>query len=371
VKKYSTVYVGLDEHKESISISIAPEDRSEPVRFLSTVPRQGGGFSRAVRRLERQADSLVFAYEAGPCGYVTYRYLRKRGHECLVVAPSKIPRRPGDRVKTDRRDSGQLARLLRSGDLRGIYVPGEQDEVLRDLCRARYCSSVNLRRAKTRLKLFLLRHGEHYQGNSGWTKAYRRWLSDRRFSDVAQQAVFQEYVDEIGVLEDRVHRLESHLKERVKGWWLNPVVEALQGLRGVGFVIAVTVVSELGDIRRFRRGRDVAAFLGLTPSEHSTGGRRRLGGITKCGNRHVRRSLVEASWSYRYPQRVSRALLDRQEGLPHRVVDLSWKAQDRLCRRYRRLVGRGKLKNVAITAVARELACFMWSIGCEVLAEAA
>jgi transposase len=319
-----------------------------------------------VRRLQSRASRVVFAYEAGPCGYVLYRKLTAMGLECLVVAPSLIPRKAGDRVKTDRRDAVQLARLLRSGDLTSVYVPKVEDEAIRDLSRGREDASMDLKAARLRLKSFLLRLGISYVGRANWNDAHRRFLSRMVCPTPAQQVVFQEYLRAVDDHAARLKRIDEHLAEFLPGWRMNPVVEALQALRGVQQITAVTTVAELGDITRFDSPRQLADFLGLTPSEYSTGESRRQGGITKAGNAHARRALVEGAWAYRHPAKVSPHIHKRLENLPKPIQDISWKAQVRLCKRFRRLTARGKNPNVVVTAIARELAAFMWAIAREV-----
>ena len=250
----------------------------------------------------------MFVSAAGPCGYWLYRYLTRKSLPCHVVAPSLIPRKPGDRVKTDRRDAITLARLMRSGDLTSIYVPQVQDEAIRDLSRAREDALGDLRAAKQRLKAFLLRQDIRYQGRATWTTAHRRWLADVVCPTPAQQIVFQEYLRAVTEQHERLERLERELHAQVKSWRLSPVVEAIQALRGVELTGAVILIAELGDLTRFDHPGSLMNYLGLTPSEYTTGPRRRQGGITKAGNTHARRALVEGAWAYRYPAKISRHL---------------------------------------------------------------
>jgi transposase len=365
-KTTTTLSVGLDVHKDSISVAYASDaSREEPV-FLGPIGTRQCDIDKMIRRLQSKASRLVFAYEAGPCGYVLYRYLTKKGFECLVVAPSLIPKKAGDRVKTDRRDAVQLARLLRSGDLTAVYVPKVEDEAIRDLSRAREDALVDFKSAKHRLKSFLLRLGLHYVGRADWNDAHRRYLSRVVCPTPAQQIVFQEYLRAVDEHAERMRRIEGQLREFLPSWRLRPVVEALQGLRGVQEITALSVVAEIGDLTRFDSPRQLAAFVGVNPSEYSSGDSRRLGGITKAGNAHARRALVEGSWAYRFPAKVSPHIHKRLEKLPQPIQDISWKAQVRLCRRFRRLVSRGKHPNVVVTAVARELVAFMWAIAREV-----
>ena len=279
-----------------------------------------------------------------------------------MVAPSLIPRKPRDRVKTDRRDAITLARLMRTGDLTTIYVPQLDDEAIRDLSRGREDAMRDLKASKHRLKAFLLRQDIRYEGRATWTAAHLRWLSEVVCLTAAQQIVFQEYLHAVAQQSARVQRLESELHEAVQGWRLYPVVEAIQALRGVELTGAIILIAELGDLTRFDNPRKLMSYLGLTPSEHSSGERRRQGGITKAGNGYARRALVEGAWAYRYPAKVSRHLQLRLEKLPAEVQPITWKAQLRLCKRYRQLSARGKHINQVVVAIAREMAAFVWAI---------
>jgi transposase len=363
------LYVGLDVHKESISVAYALDDGSDVV-FVGDIGTRHCDIDKLVRRMVSKSKDLVFIYEAGPCGYWLYRYLTKKGLACWVVSPTMIPRRAGDRVKTDRRDAVQLARLMRSGDLTPVYVPEPEDEAVRDLSRAREAARDDLARARHRLKSFLLRHDVRYEGTANWGPAHLRWLARLVMPTPASQFAFQEYVATVSVRAERLHRIETELLEQAKAWRFYPVVEAYQAMRGVQFTVAVTAVAELGDISRFDNPRQLMSYLGLTPSESSSGERRRLGGITKAGNGHARRALIEAAKSYRYKAKVSPAIQKRQEHLPRPVQDIAWKAQVRLCKRYRTLVAKGKHPNTVTAAIAREIAAFMWAIAREVQAAA-
>jgi transposase len=362
----STLYVGLDVHKESIAVAYIAKEHDAEVIYLGSIGTRQGDIDQLIRKMQSKAKHLIFVYEAGPCGYWLYRYLTKKGYDCWVVAPSLIPKKPGDRVKTDRRDAVQLARLARSGDLTAVYVPTVEDEAIRDLTRAREDTIRDLKSAKFRLKAFLLRHDIRYTGRATWGPAHLRWLSEVVCPTPTQQIVFQEYVRAVNEHAERLQRLEHELQDQVKSWRLHPVVEALQALRGVQFTVAVTMVAEMGDLTRFDTPRELMKFLGLIPSEYSSGEQRRQGAITKAGNTHARRALVEGAWAYRYPAKVSRHLQLRLEQQPNIIQDISWKAQVRLCKRYRRLVSRGKHANVVTVAIARELAGFMWAIAREV-----
>jgi len=354
--------VGLDVHKDTIDVVIAEPEADGEVRHFGTIGGDLGSVDRMLKRLRRPGRRLQFVYEAGPCGFQLYRHLTGQGVECAVVAPSMTPRRSGDRVKTDRRDAEALARLHRAGELRAIYVPTPEDEAIRDLVRAREDAVEIQRRARQRLKAFVLRHGFRYAGRAGWTFRYRHWLAGLRFPHPAQQLAFQEYIDTIGEAEKRVARLTEEITKALEGWCRAPVVRALQALRGVSLLTAATLVAELGDIARFATPCELMAYLGLVPSEYSSGAKTRRGAITKAGNPHVRRVLAEAAWAYQGQARVGRAMMCRQEKLPQAIRDIGWKAQLRLTTRFRRLAARGKARPKVATAIARELTGFISDI---------
>lgn len=360
--KSTPLFVGLDVHKDSIAVAQATGGRADPPVFVGEIGTRQADIDRLIRRLQSKTPQLRFVYEAGPSGDGLYRYLIKQGWSCDVVAPSLIPRRPGDKVKTDRRDAVALARLLRSGDLTAVYVPTVEDEAIRDLCRARNAARITLKDAKLRLKAFLLRLGLHYVGRADWNAAHKRYLAKVVCPTPAQQIVFQEGVRAVDEQVDRLARIDAELQDLAPRGRRYPVVEALQALRGVQWVVALTVVAELGDLTRFDNPRQLAAFVGLVPSEYSSGSSRRQGGLTKAGNGRARRVLVEAAWAYRHPAKVSLHIQQRIDQLPKALQDLGWKAQVRLCKRDRRLVARGKHPNVVVTAIARELIAFMWAI---------
>ena len=366
MQQSSTLYVGLDVHKDAIAVAYVAKEHHAEVVSLGTIGTRQCDIDKLVRQLQSKSKHLVFVYEAGPCGYWLYRYLTKKGQVCWVIAPSLIPKKPGDRVKTNRRDAIKLARLMRSGDLTPVYVPKVEDEAIRDLCRAREDTIRALKAAKFQLKAFLLRHDIRYTGRATWGPAPLRWLSEVVCPTPAQQIVFQEYVRTVTEHTERLERFEQDLTDQVQTWRLRSVVDALQALRGVQFVVAVTTVAELGDLTRFDNPRQLMSSLGLTPSEYSTGDRRRQGGITKAGNSHARRALIEGAWAYRSPAKVSRHLQLRLEKVPKPIQDLSGKAQGRLCKRYRQLSARGKNANQVVVAIARELSAFMWAIAQEV-----
>lgn len=358
------IYVGMDVHKDSIEIALAQADGGEVRRF----GRIGGdrrALAGAVRKLESaHGKALVFVYEAGPCGYGIYRLLRERGHECWVVAPSMTPRRSSDRVKTDRRDADKLARLARAGELTRVYVPDARDEAIRDLVRARQDTVMMQRQARQRLKALLLRHDIRYVGKSSWTPGHRRWLANEvKLPQGAQQIAFEEYLEAVDSATARLDRLTGAIRAEVEGWRWALTVAALQALRGVQLIHAVTLIAELGDLNRFDSPRQLMGYLGLVPSEDSTGARRRQGAITKAGNGHARKALIEAAWAYQHPARVSAIIARRQSGLSEPVRAIAWRAQLRLCAKYRRLRARCLLKQKVVVAVARELSGFVWAIG--------
>jgi transposase len=322
--------------------------------------------ARLVAKLEKRHVRLAFCYEAGPTGYGLHRQITTLGHACTVVAPSLIPRRPGDRVKTNRRDAVTLAKLHRAGELTAVWVPDPGHEAMRELVRAREATMAELRRARQQLQSFLLRQGRIYTGRAAWTKAHARWLSEQAFTQPALYLVLQEHRQAIADAEKRLERLTRQVTEAAETWSMAPVVAAYQALRGVAFLTAVTFVAEIGDVRRFDSPRQLMAYLGLVPSESSTGEQVHRGRITKAGNSRARRVLIEGAWTYRHPARMSRLLQERQADLPPAVREIAWKAQVRLCGRYRKLMARGKRQTVVTTAIAREMAAFLWAIGHEV-----
>jgi transposase len=347
----------------SVDIAIAEPETSAQTRYYGRIGGDLGSLDRVTRKLEAKGAELRFAYEAGPCGYQVYRHLTAQGYSCLVAAPALIPRRPGDRLKNDRRDALALARLLRAGELTPVKVPDADDEAMRDLTRAREDAISVERRAKQRTAALLLRHGRRYPGKTTWGRGHWRWLVQQVMVHPAQQIVLQEYLDAVRQASARVQRLTGQIRELIPQWRRAPLVSACQALRGVSLIVAVTVVAEVGDLSRFKNPKELMAYLGLVPSEHSSGASVRRGHITKTGNGHARRVLVEAAWAYRLRARVTRPLLQRQEGLPESIRQLAWKAQLRLCARYRRFLARGKAKQTIVTAIARELAAFIWAIG--------
>lgn len=361
-------YVGLDVHAETISVAVAETGREGEVRSLGTIPNRPEAIRKLVKKLG-EPGKLRACYEAGPCGYVVYWQLTELGVECEVVAPTLIPMKTGDRVKTDRRDAEKLARLYRSGELTAVWVPARAHEALRDLVRAREAAKRDRRRALQRLSKFLLRQGKRPATKMGQrTASYLEWAKRCEFDEAAHWEVLTDYAHEVEHATERIGRIERAIDEAVEQApaEMREVIAALGALRGVARMTAVTVVSEVGKFSRFDSPSQLMAYAGIVSSEHSSGGSRRQGSITKTGNVHLRTASVESSWSYRHRPAVGATLKKRQAGLDHEVVDISWKAQKRLTGRYQKLMARGKPPSKVVTSVARELLGFMWAIGVNV-----
>jgi transposase len=362
-------YVGLDVHKETIAVAVAECGRGAP-EYYGEIAHTPKKVAKLVERLSARygGERLLWVYEAGPCGYGLYRQIVETGHACEVVAPSLIPQKAGERRKTDRRDALGLARLSRAGELTAVWVPAPEQEAIRDLTRAREDMKKLELKARQTLGAFLLRHGKVYtKGRNKWTQAYFRWLETVTFDWPVQQIVLQEYIEAVKTAQRQVASLEQQMHAAWPHWSLAPVVEGLMALRGVKLISAMTILAELGDISRFDSPRQLMAYLGLVPSEHSSGPSRRQGGITKAGNGHVRRILTESSWNYRFPARKTRDIEKRAEKTSEAVQAIAWAAQKRLCGRYQHLLRAGKVKQQVTTAVGRELAGFIWAIACEVM----
>ncbi len=360
-----TRFVGLDVHADTIAVAVA--ERGE-VRSLGVIPNRPEAIRKLIRKLGPAKD-LKVCYEAGPCGYVLYWQLAELDVACEVVAPSLIPTKAGDRVKTDRRDAEKLARCYRNGDLTAIWVPDAGHEALRDLVRARLVAKEDQRRARHRLGQLLLRHGiRKPEGMTSWKRPHRVWLNQLRFEQRALQLTFEDYLAEVDHAAERIARLESAIEAAVEAApeKLRELIRALQCLRGVARVAAAIVAVEVGDLSRFQTAPELMSYAGVVPSEHSSGAKTSRGRITKTGNGQLRRVLVEAAWAYRYRPAIGPELRKRQQCLSAQVREISWKAQHRLHSRYIKLTLKGKHRNVAVMAVARELLGFVWAIGKEV-----
>jgi transposase len=356
-------FLGLDVHAETITAAIVEPDGE--VRSLGTIANREDSIRKFIRKLG-PVEQLRACYEAGPTGFVLYWQLTQLGVDCVVVAPSLVPKKPGDRVKTDRRDAIKLARSHRSGDLTAVWVPDENSEALRDLVRQREAAKQDQLRAQHRLTKFLLRTGRRPPlGLKAWTERYLAWLQQVRYTQPAQEATLVDCLNEVQHMSLRVKRLEEAIFEAVKlaPQPMQEVIRGLQALRGVAHISAVTLAAELGNISaRFQSARKLMGYSGAFPSEHSSGNRKQQGGITKTGNAHLRRIVVESAWCYRHLPRVGARLHKRQLGIPAEIIEIAWKAQNRLHKRYRRLTLAGKDHRKVITAVGRELLGFIWAI---------
>ena len=359
-----TLHLGLDVHKDSITIAIAQPGSKGEIRLFGTIVNGLDRLEKTLARIRKAHPGarLEVAYEAGPCGFVIARRLKQLGVPCLVAAPSLIPKKPGSPFKTDKRDARTIARLLRAGDLTGVYVPEPTDEAIRDLCRARTDAVDDLRRCRFRLKAFLLRHGYRYQGKANWSQAHMRYLRELVFAHPAMKTILEEYLQGIDAAQARVQRIEASMLYLLDSWRLKAAVQALMAFRGFQLVAAMITVSELGDIHRFAHPRQLMTYLGLVPTESSSGPRQRLGGISRCGNGHQRWLLTECAEHYALPPKVSKELSRRQEGQSPEVRQLSWKAQNRLHLRFIKLLGRRLQRNKAKVAIARELCGFIWAL---------
>ncbi|MFP3427051.1 IS110 family transposase, partial [Pseudoalteromonas sp. SIMBA_162] len=367
--KHSILFIGLDTHKEFNEVAYIEEHRGAQPVHLGRVSSSKMAVQKLVRQFESKypGATLHFVYEAGPCGYWIYRLITSLGHCCYVVAPSLIPKKPGEKIKTDKRDALKLAKLLKSEDLTPIYVPEPEDEAVRDLSRAREVAMKDLKDAKYQLKALLLRNNINYKGTANWSQKHLRWLTELVLPHPAQHIVLQEFLHTITERISRLERLDNELTHHVHQWRYYPVVKAIQAMRGVRLLVATGVVAELGDLSRFDHPRKLMSYLGLVPSEHSSGGKRHIGAITKCGNGRARRLLVEGAHTYRYAANISTDMQKRQEGLPKDIIDIAWKAQIRLCKRYKKMIAKGKHYNLVVTAIAREMIAYIWAIAREVV----
>ena len=362
---HSEAFIGIDTSKLKNAVAIAEAGRDAEVRYHGEIDTTDAATRKLVAKLSAKHGKLTFCYEAGPTGYGLYRLIRSLGHDCIVVAPSLIPKKAGDHVKTNRRDAENLARLLRAGELTAVWVPDERHEAMRDLSRARAAAVDDLKSKRQQISSLLLRLGLHFPGKTTWGKAHRNWLASIKLAHREQRFVLEEYLMAEHQAKDRIGRIEQMIRGAVPEWSLREVVAALQAVRGFDLISAVTLMAEIGDLTRFASASDLMGYLGLVPREDSTGDRVRRGGITKAGNTRARKALVEASWSYRHPPRVGREKLALVEAAPEAVRIIAWKAQTRLSTRFRTLVRKGKKPVVAVTAIARELAGFVWAIGQE------
>lgn len=360
--KHTTTYVAFDSSKDTLAVAIADGGLRGEVRFWGSIPNRTEAIRKLIERLAAKHPCLTFCYEAGPCGYGLYRLIIALGHPCIVIAPSLVPTKPGGHIKTDRRDAIMLASLFRAGELQSVWVPDADHEAVRELVRARQTAGEEIRRSRQLLLSFLLRHDRAIPTRQHWTRAHRRWLAEQRFDHAAEQIVFEELIQRIEVAQGRQDRLEQAIRVLLPTWSLAPIVSAIQALRGVALVAAVTLVAEIGDFGRFASPRQLMAWLGLVPKEHSSGRKVARGNITKAGNTRARRMLVESAWTYRLPARMGKQIAERNEGLPEAIRAVAWKAQTRLCTRYRRLQNAGKPANIIVVAIARELAAFVWAI---------
>jgi transposase len=360
----NTLHLGLDVHKDSITIAIAEPGSKGEIRLLSTITNDVDRLEKALRRIGKAHPDahLEVAYEAGPCGFVIARRLKQLKVPCLVAAPSLIPKQPGSPFKTDKRDARAIARLLRAGELTAVYVPEATDEAIRDLCRARTDAVDDQRRCRHRLKAFLLRHGYRYQGKANWSQPHMRYLRELVLPHPAMKAILEEYLQGIDAAYQRVLRIQTSMVTLLESWRLKPAVQALMAFRGFQLVAAMVTVSELGDIHRFAHPRQLMTYLGLVPTESSSGPRQRLGRISRCGNGHQRWLLTECAEHYALPPKISKELSTRQQGQPETVKALSWKAQNRLHHRFMKLLARRLQRNKAKVAIARELCGFIWAL---------
>jgi transposase len=357
-------FLGLDVHAETIAAAVA--EANGEVRFVGTVPNRPEAIRRLVRKLG-PVEELHACYEAGPCGYVLYWQLTELGAKCDVIAPTLIPTKAGDRVKTDRRDAEKLARGLRSGDLTAVWVPDAAHEALRDLVRARLAAKRDQLRHRHRLGKFLLRQGRRRpEKMKAWTQKHLEWIRTAvHFDHPAHGAVLLDYLNEVDRVGERIQRLEGAIDEAVAQApkATQDVMAALQALRGIAKISAVTIIAELGQLSRFAQPSQLMGYSGIVSREHSSGEKVRRGAITKTGNAHLRRIVIEAAWAYRHGPARGPTLRKRQEGLSEEVKAIAWKAQHRLHDRYRALLGKGKEKQKVVTAVGRELLGFLWAIG--------
>jgi transposase len=359
------LYIGLDVHKNSVVVATAHADGGEPEHY----GKWGGsnlcterGLNKLLKKFDLNKEQVKICYEAGPTGFVLARRLLQLSYDCIVVAPSEVPKKPGEKVKTDRRDARKQARLLRAGELKAIHIPDPHDEAVRDLARARTDASEARRKCKQQLSMFLLRNGINYDGKTTWGPAHMNHLRRLKLADPTQNLVLEEYIMAVDAANERVARLEESMERQLDQWDAKPYVEALMAFRGFQVVAAMTIIAELGDLSRFKHPRQLMGYLGIVPGEDSSGEKRRQGAITKCGNSHARWMLIECASHYRYEAKVSQELSKRQDGQSREVKAISWRAQNRLCFRFRALSARGLNRNKVVVAIARELSAFIWEL---------
>jgi transposase len=368
VSDHSEAFVGFDTSKLRNAVAVAESGRTGEVRFFGEIENTAAATVKLVKKLAAKYRRLTFCYEAGPTGYGLHRLIEGLGHACEVVAPSLVPKKPGDRVKTNRRDAVSLARLLRAGELTAIWVPDARHEAMRDLTRAREAAVEDLRGKRQQVSSLLLRLARHYPGKKTWSKMHMNWLASQKLEHAEQRIAFEEMLLAIRQAQERIARLEQAIRAAVPDWSLAQVVTALIAMRGLDLVSATAFLAEIGDLSRFRTPRELMGYLGLTPSEHSTGDKVKRSGITKAGNRRARRILVECSWSYRHPPRIGKEKLAKVAAAPRAVQEIAWKGQSRLAARFRALTSKGKRPTVIVTAIARELSGFIWAVNREVAA---
>jgi len=357
----------MDVHADNIRVAVYRGNEVEPLEeYDSRTDTRSLG--RLLKKLQGLGGEVRCVYEAGPCGYELQRYLTKNGISCEVVAPALIPKKSGDRVKTDNRDARKLGRLYRAGELTVIYIPEPEQEAVRDLTRSREDAAQDVTRKRHQLSKFLLRHGHRYRDGKSWTRGHRKWMKGICFEINFLKTVFEEYLLALEQAEERLERLTREIEEIAVRPEHQPIISALMVLRGVQVITAMTIFFEIGDLRRFGRAKDFMAALGLVPSEYSSGSKTSRGSITKTGNSHIRRVLIESAWHYRHGPTAGKSIKARRAGKPVELTGIAQKADVRLNRKFRRMISRGKLSTVAAVATARELAGFVWAIGQQVQA---
>jgi transposase len=357
-------YIGMDTHKDTIVISIATPGRGKP-KHLGTIENDVKKIETFITNLSSKynGEVLLFCYEAGPCGYILYHQITSLGHDCMVVAPSLIPQKSSDRVKTDRRDADKLTRYLRDGSLTPVWIPNTEQEAMRDLVRIRIDFKIQEIKAKQQLNGFVLRHGHIWpKDKTRWTKTFYSWLVELKFKHPYQQVVFQEYIRALEAASEKLAEICNYIQQIRMSWSQAPIIDSMTALRGIDSIAAITILAEIGDFTRFKHPKHLMSYLGLTPSEYTSSTKRRQGSITKAGNNSARRMLVECAWSYRFPARQTLHIKRKAKNASEHAKKVAWKAQKRLCTRYQKLLQSGKNTKQTIVAIARELVGFMWEI---------